>query len=155
MIFGRGNHRDGRVAGPGYASPSPGEGAPVASAADAEVRPAGGQPSTVEATERLAELARLQQERAALIDLCLYARDRVNSPAAADRIEAGLAELGITSLRPDGEPFDPARHEAATGVPTTDVTLHGTVAETEVPGYADRGRVVRPPVVAVYRRGEA
>jgi hypothetical protein len=37
-------------------------------------------------------------------------------------------------------------------VPTDDPNRHGTVAETEVPGYADRGVVVRPPVVSVYRR---
>lgn len=107
---------------------------------------------SAEVAERLAELARLQEERAALIELCLYARDRASSPAAAERVDSGLARLGIVALRPDGERFDPARHEAATGVPTGNETLHGTVAETEVPGYADRGRVVRPPVVAVYRR---
>jgi molecular chaperone GrpE len=103
----------------------------------------------------LQELARLQEERAALVELCLYARDRVNSPAAAERIDARLVELGITPLRPDGQPFDPAEHEAATGVPTDDPALHGRVAETEVPGYADHGRVVRPPVVSVYRREQA
>jgi molecular chaperone GrpE len=100
----------------------------------------------------LAELEGLRGERRALIELCLYARDRVNSSAAADRIDAGLAELGITMLRPDGRPFDPAQHEAAASVPTDDPARHGTVAETEVPGYADRGVVVRPPVVSVYRR---
>lgn len=100
----------------------------------------------------LTELAQLRDERGTLIELCLYARDRVASPAAAERIDAGLVELGITPLRPDGEKFDPAQHEAAASVPTSDDTRHGTVAETEVPGYADRGRVVRPPVVSVYRK---
>jgi len=100
----------------------------------------------------LAELENLRDERRALIELCLYARDRANSSAAADRIDAGLAGLGITSLRPDGQQFDPGQHEAAASVPTDDPARHGTVAETEVPGYADRGMVVRPPVVSVYRR---
>ncbi|HVX44177.1 MAG TPA: nucleotide exchange factor GrpE [Mycobacteriales bacterium] len=89
-------------------------------------------------------------DRRALIELCLYARDRVSS-AAADRIDAGLAELGVRAVRPDGEAFDPARHEAASTVPTTDPELHDTVAETELPGYSDRGEVIRVPVVAVYR----
>jgi len=105
-----------------------------------------------EVAPQLAELERLRGERRALIELCLYARDRVNSVAAADRIDAGLAALGITTLRPDGAPFDPGQHEAAASVPTDDPARHGTVAETEVPGYADRGVVVRPPVVSVYRR---
>jgi molecular chaperone GrpE len=105
-----------------------------------------------EVAPHLAELEALRQERASLIELCLYARDRVSSPAAAERIDAGLVELGVTPLRPDGQPFDPARHEAAATVPTEDPELHGTVAETEVPGYADRGALVRPPVVSVFRR---
>lgn len=90
-------------------------------------------------------------DRRALIELCLYARDRVSSAAAAERIDAGLAELGVQSVRPDGEPFDPARHEAASTVPTSDPDRHDTVAETEMPGYSDRGEVIRVPVVAVYR----
>ena len=113
----------------------------------------GGWVAYAEVEPHLAELARLQQERTALIELCLYARDRVGSPAAAERVDAGLAALGITPLRPDGLPFDPSLHEAAATVPTEDPMLHGTVAETEVPGYADRGALVRPPVVSVYRRG--
>lgn len=115
----------------------------------------GGYVPYADVAPHLQELARLQAERGALIEWCLYARDRVNSPAAAERIDAGLEALGITPLRPDGQPFDPALHEAAASVPTADPTLHGTVAETEVPGYADRGRVVRPPVVAVYRQEQA
>lgn len=113
----------------------------------------GGWVAYAEVEPHLAELARLQQERVALIELCLYARDRVASAAAAERVDAGLVELGVTPLRPDGQPFDPAQHEAAATVPTQDPALHGTVAETEVPGYADRGVLVRPPVVSVYRRG--
>jgi molecular chaperone GrpE len=113
----------------------------------------GGWVAYAEVEPHLAELARLQHERAQLIDLCLYARDRVSSGAAAERVDAGLVALGVTPLRPDGELFDPSRHEAAATVPTEDPALHGTVAETEVPGYADHGAVVRPPVVSVYRRG--
>lgn len=113
----------------------------------------GGWVAYAEVEPHLAELARLQQERTQLIELCLYARDRVSSAAAAERVDAGLVELGITPLRPDGQLFDPTLHEAAATVPTDDPGLHGTVAETEVPGYADRGALVRPPVVSVYRRG--
>jgi molecular chaperone GrpE len=103
---------------------------------------------------QLAELDQLRSERRAMIELCLYARDRL-AGAAAERIDAGLAGIGVDPLRPDGEPFDPGQHEAAASVPTDDPARHGLVAETEVPGYADRGTVVRPPVVTVYRQQEA
>jgi molecular chaperone GrpE len=105
-----------------------------------------------EVRPHLAQLGLLVDERAKLIEICLYARDRVNSPAAAERIDTSLAGLGITMLRPDGEVFDPALHEASASVPTVDPALHGLVAETEIAGYADRGALVRPPVVSVYRR---
>ncbi len=98
------------------------------------------------------EVVRLREERTALISLCLYARDRVSSKAVADRIDAGLAEIGITTVRPDGEAFDPAQHEAAASAPTDDPALHNTVAETELPGYSDRGEEIRPPVVTVYQQ---
>jgi molecular chaperone GrpE len=103
---------------------------------------------------QLAELDQLRGERRALIELCLYARDRL-AGAAAERIDAGLADIGVDPLRPDGQPFDPGQHEAAASVPTDDPARHGLVAETEVSGYTDRGTVVRPPVVTVYRRREA
>jgi hypothetical protein len=113
---------------------------------------ASGARSTVSGEEDPAtELVRLRQERSELIALCLYARDRL-SGAAADRIDVGLAEIGITTVRPDGETFDPAVHEAAASMPTDDPALHNTVAETEVPGYADRGAEVRPPIVSVYQQ---
>jgi hypothetical protein len=105
-----------------------------------------------ESAEPVAELARLREERTALIALCLYARDRVGSTAVADRIDARLAEIGVATVRPDGETFDPARHEASASLPTDDPALHNTVAETELPGYSDRGEAVRPPVVSVYQQ---
>ena len=113
----------------------------------------GGWVAYAEVQPYLEELERLQRERAALLELCLYARDRVSSEAAAERIDSGLAALGVTPVRPDGQPFDPGQHEAAASVPTEDPALHGTVAETEAPGYADHGVPVRPPIVSVYRRG--
>lgn len=132
-----------------------------------EVDPAAGQPAAAQSPEgeeegeayvlysdvrpHLEELAILQSDRQKFIELILYARDRVTSPAAADRIDAGLRELGIEAIRPDGERFDPSRHEAAATVPTDDPEKHGLVAETETLGYSDRGHVVRPPIVTVYR----
>ena len=92
-------------------------------------------------------------DRRALLDLLIYAWDRAKSPGVWERLAAGLEPLGITVLRPDGEQFDPTVHEAGGVEPTDDDTLVGTIAETELVGFADRGRLVREPVVVVYRRG--
>ncbi|GAA1267873.1 nucleotide exchange factor GrpE [Saccharothrix xinjiangensis] len=89
-------------------------------------------------------------ERRALVRLCLYALDRARSSGIVERIEEGLAGIGVTALRPDGERFDPTRHEAGGTVPTEDASLDGVVAETEVVGFVDRGRTLRAPVVTVY-----
>lgn len=105
--------------------------------------------------EALIEQALLEQalaERGTLVRLCLYALDRARSSGVAERIEQGLAAVGVAPVRPDGEPFDPARHEAAGAVPTADPALEGLVAETEVVGFTDRGQVLRVPIVTVYQR---
>ncbi len=92
-------------------------------------------------------------ERAALVRLCLYVRDRVTSVALAQRLDEGLAEVGVRLVDPTGERFDPSRHEAGGTQATHDPTLVGTVAMVEVPGYDDRGVLVRAPIVTVYRAG--
>ena len=89
-------------------------------------------------------------ERRALVQLCLYALDRARSAGVVERIEAGLADIGVRAVRPDGDRFDPSRHEAGGVVPTDDPSLEGVVAETEVVGFVDRERPLRPPVVTVY-----
>jgi molecular chaperone GrpE len=89
-------------------------------------------------------------ERRALVQLCLYALDRARSAGVGERIEEGLAGIGVRAVRPDGDRFDPSRHEAGGTVPTDDPTLDGVVAETEVVGFTDRDRPLRPPVVTVY-----
>ncbi|WP_312872488.1 nucleotide exchange factor GrpE [Kibdelosporangium persicum] len=90
-------------------------------------------------------------ERDSLVQLCLYALDRARSAGVVERIEEGLAGIGVSAIRPDGDLFDPARHEAGGTVPTQDVTMDGVVAETEVVGFADRGRLLRAPIVTVYK----
>jgi molecular chaperone GrpE len=109
--------------------------------------PAGG-PS-----HRLVETELLEQaldERKLLIKLCVYAMDRARSSGVAERIESGLAGIGVAAIRPEGERFDPAKHEAGGTAPTDDPSLDGIVAETEIVGFTDRGQQLRPPVVIVY-----
>ncbi|CRK60615.1 Heat shock protein GrpE [Alloactinosynnema sp. L-07] len=94
-------------------------------------------------------------ERRSLVTLCLYAHDRARSSGVAERIEAGLAAVGVVAVRPDGAKFDPALHEAGGTATTADDSLDGTVAETEVVGFSDRGQVLRPPIVTVYTKAGA
>lgn len=89
-------------------------------------------------------------ERSALIRMCLYALDRARSSGVVERLEAGLAEVGVRAVRPDGDRFDPSVHEAGGTEPTDDPALVGRIAETEVPGFTDRGQSLRAPIVIVY-----
>lgn len=104
-----------------------------------------------EVLPHLEELAVLRSERTKLIDLLLYARDRVSSPAVASRMDDSLGQLGIRVVHPKaGDRFDAKQHEASATVPTTDAARHGTIAEIELAGYIDGDRVVRAPIVTVY-----
>ncbi|WP_092928864.1 nucleotide exchange factor GrpE [Actinopolyspora alba] len=90
-------------------------------------------------------------EREKLIELCMYAFDRTRSAGVTERLTEGMSTVGVTALRPDGERFDPTRHEAGGTAATGDRSLDGVIAETEVLGFSDRGRMLRAPVVVVYR----
>lgn len=81
----------------------------------------------------------------------IYAFDRARTPAVQDRLAAGLAQIGVQVLRPDGGPFDPCSQEAGGVLPTADPALHNVIAETESAGFRDGERIVREPVVVVYR----
>jgi len=84
------------------------------------------------------------------VQLCLYALDRARSAGVTERIEETLGTIGVTALRPDGARFDPTLHEAGGTVDTENAELDGTVAETEVVGFSDRGTTLRVPIVTVY-----
>jgi molecular chaperone GrpE len=107
------------------------------------------EPSDSSVTEELLDQA--LTERKQLVQMCLYALDRARSPGVVERLEQGLDGIGVAALRPDGEKFDPAHHEAGGTVPTDDAAQDGLVAETEVVGFTDRGRLLRAPIVIVYK----
>lgn len=107
----------------------------------------GGEPS---ASVPSADSERLRAERGTLIELCLYALDRARSGGVVERLEEGLASVGVCAARPDGLRFDPVVHEAGGTVPTDDDALDGMVAETEVVGFSDGDKLLRPPIVTVY-----
>jgi hypothetical protein len=112
------------------------------------VQPVSGQPAGRSAGSADGRAA---GERAALIQTCIYVRDRATSQAIADHLGRVLAEVGVTTVAPKGR-FDPSRHEAGGSASTQDENLDGTIAGVELPGYTDRGAVLRAPVVTVYRR---
>jgi hypothetical protein len=94
-------------------------------------------------------------DRSTLVQLCIYLRDRLTSTALATRLDQALNQVGVSTVEPTGERFDPSHHEAGGALPTTDDKLVGTIATVEAPGYADRGVLLRPPVVTVYQRRKA
>ncbi len=65
-----------------------------------------------------------------------------------------LAGLGVTVIGSQGEPFDPAMHEAVARVESADVP-EGTVVAVDTPGYCLHDRCIRPArvVVAAERSG--
>ncbi len=112
----------------------------------------GASDTDVHPLQQVTDLERALADRQALIQMCLYALDRARSGGVVERLEEGLAAIGVQALRPDGERFDPARHEAGGAIPTEDPALDGFVAETEVTGFADHDRLLRPPIVTVYAK---
>ncbi len=68
--------------------------------------------------------------------------------AIADKLEASLAKFGWESFGAEGDPFDPALHEALATTEDPNVT-EPTVAKVAQPGHKVGDRVVRPARVIV------
>jgi molecular chaperone GrpE len=110
-----------------------------------------GAQATVDRRVNTASLEKVLADREVLIELCLYAMDRAQSAGVAQRLCEGLDGIGVSALRPDGERFDPACHEAGGTVETDDPELDGRIAETETIGFTDLDRVLRAPIVTIYQ----
>jgi molecular chaperone GrpE len=67
------------------------------------------------------------------------------------QLERQLAALGLERITALGQPFDPARHDAATVVPVDDPAADQTVVAELQAGYTFADRVLRPARVAVGR----
>ena len=59
-----------------------------------------------------------------------------------------LEKFGVEPIDPQGEPFDPQRHQAMSMTPNPDVEPN-TVLDVFQKGYALHGRLVRPAMVVV------
>ena len=64
-----------------------------------------------------------------------------------------LAEFGVARIDPQGEPFDPQRHEAMTMVPSAEHAPN-EVIEVIQKGYSLNERLVRPARVIVSKEAE-
>jgi len=65
-----------------------------------------------------------------------------------DTVVKALVGAGLERFGAAGEPFDPARHEALTSVPSPGATGE-TVLEVYRAGYSHAARVLRPAQVVV------
>ncbi|HEU5126608.1 MAG TPA: nucleotide exchange factor GrpE [Glycomyces sp.] len=90
-------------------------------------------------------------DRGALVETCIWMRDRATSPALASHLDQTFQKVGVAALDATGQRFDPAVHEAGATVAAPGPAEDGIIARTETPGYTDRGRLLRHPVVTVYR----
>lgn len=64
-----------------------------------------------------------------------------------------LAKFQIEPVSPEGEPFDPALHQAVSMVEQNEVEPN-TVVHVMQKGYTLHGRIVRPAMVVVAKAGE-
>jgi hypothetical protein len=99
-----------------------------------------------------ADLSGVGADRRRLVLELIEVRDQVGSEALRAHIGTALAEAGVVEQSvPAGTAFDPQLHKGVDRVVTEDPALDRTVAETERPGYVDRGAPVRLPEVVVHR----
>jgi molecular chaperone GrpE len=68
--------------------------------------------------------------------------------ATLQLLAKALEQLGIVTINPVGEPFDPARHEAMMAQPSNTAEPN-SVLQVVQPGYELNGRLLRPARVIV------
>jgi hypothetical protein len=98
-----------------------------------------------------AQAAQAVSDRGALLEACIWMRDRATSPALAQHLDGAFARVGVAQVDATGQRFDPAVHEAGSTIAAGSPAEDGIIARTEQIGYTDRGRIVRHPIVTVYR----
>jgi molecular chaperone GrpE len=116
------------------------------------------------ARERTEQYERAQAALAGKLLDALDDLDRLdndpNTPADALREGIGLIErkfrkeleaAGLERIDPEGQPFDPAVHEAVSVVPAPSADRDHTVSATFQTGYRFKGTLLRPARVQVFQ----
>src|SRR5262252_10190517 len=75
---------------------------------------------------------------------------KAGQEATLQLLARALEKLGVTVIDPEGEPFDPARHEAMMAQESTTAEPN-SVLKVVQPGYELNGRLLRPARVIVAR----
>lgn len=128
-------------------------GGALAIAVSGRLASAGGSSAPVEARRPASGDTNAERDRSILVEACIEVSDAVPSASLREELLEALERAGVQAVEvPPGEPFDPKRHRAAGRVPTAAPERENLVAETELPGFVDRGRRLRPPSVLVYHR---
>jgi hypothetical protein len=113
--------------------------------------PAGTGPIPVGQLAEPARAAQASADRTVLVDACIWMRDRATSPALAQHLDGAFNRVGVSQVDATGQRFDPSVHEAGSVIAAGSPAEDGIIARTETPGYIDRGRLLRHPIVTVYR----
>lgn len=144
----------GRSIAPPAAQPMPPVSAPPVSGAPfapAQGPAAGSGPIPVRQLQEPARAAQALSDRNVLVEACIWMRDRATSPALAQHLDGAFSRVGVTPVDATGQRFDPAVHEAGGTIAAGSPAEDGIIARTEQIGYTDRGRLMRHPIVTVYR----
>ena len=112
---------------------------------------AGSGPIPVQQLQEPARAAQALSDRTVLVEACIWMRDRATSPALAQHLDGAFTRVGVTGVDATGQRFDPAVHEAGGTIAAGSPAEDGIIARTEQVGYTDRGRLLRHPIVTVYR----
>jgi hypothetical protein len=140
----------GRSIDPGVPAAAPMSAPPVSGAPFAPA-PAGSGPIPVQQLQEPARAAQALSDRTVLVDACIWMRDRATSPALAQHLDGAFSRVGVAQVDATGQRFDPAVHEAGSTIAAGSPAEDGIIARTEQIGYTDRGRLLRHPIVTVYR----
>jgi len=72
--------------------------------------------------------------------------------ATLQLLNKALEKIGVAAINPQGEPFDPARHEAMLAQESSTAEPN-SVLQVVQPGYEINGRLLRPARVIVSKAG--
>lgn len=93
----------------------------------------------------------LAAQRAALVSAFVKARGLLDDDTIAAMLDEAICAGGVTPFEATGDLLDPKRHRVDHTVRAPSADRDGIVAQTLSPGYLDKGRVLLPATVVVYK----